>query len=39
MIKIGMKKTGFVYLLDLFGGSVEKEWWVLGCVKHLEILS
>ena len=25
-IKTGLKKAGFVHLLDLFGGRVEKEW-------------
>ena len=32
MIKTGLKKTGFVHLLDLFGGRMEKEWCDLVCV-------
>ena len=34
-IKTGLKNTGFVYLLHLFGGKVEKQWCDLVCVKRL----
>ena len=37
-IKIGLNKTGFVYLLDLFGGNGKKEWCALGCMKHLKMI-
>ena len=32
MIKTRLKKAGFVHLLDLFGGRVEKEWCLLATV-------
>ena len=35
----GLKKTGFVYFLDLFGGSAEMEWCDLVCVEHLRQFS
>ena len=31
----GLKKTGLVYVLDLFGAMGEEGWWDLVCVKHL----
>ena len=34
----GLKKTGFVCLLDLFGGRYEKGWCALVCVEHLHII-
>ena len=35
MIKTGLKKTGFVYLLYLFGERGEKGWYDLVCVECL----
>ena len=33
-----MKKIGFVYLLDLFGERVEKEWCGFVCLKRLYVI-
>ena len=33
-----MKKTGLVYLLDMFGGWGEEVWCDLVCVKHLQMI-
>ena len=34
----GLKKTGFVYLLDLFGGRVEEGWCDFVCVERLGLM-